>query len=169
MKLEINLSPSSVKKALRQVKEYQREMNNKNRLFVKRLAEVGIPVIESNIQRADGDSDKYHDTKITVHSFGDYSQATLTVSGKDILFIEFGAGIHYNNSQIPHASQFGYGIGTYNPGSDNAFNPEGWYYLDDSGVVQHSYGTEATMPVLKASNKIIADIRRIAREVYGSN
>ena len=169
MKLQISLSKPSIQKALNQAREYQRKLNDKNRLFVKRLAESGIPVIDSNIERADGDSDKYHDTKIILYSYGDYSQATLQVSGKDILFIEFGAGIHYNNSPIPHADKFGYGIGTYNPGSDNAFNPDGWWYRDDSGASQHSYGTEASMPMLKASNEIINNIRRIAREVYGSN
>lgn len=169
MKMQISLSKSSVQKALSQAREYQRQLNNKNRLFVKRLAESGIPVVDQNIDRADGDSDKYHDTKVIVNSYGDYSWARLQVSGKDILFIEFGAGIYYNNSPIPHASSFGYGIGTYNPGSDNAFNPDGWWYRDSSGISQHSYGTEATMPMLKASSAIISNIRRIAREVYGSN
>ena len=169
MNIEIELSKASVDSAISQLKEYLQLLNDKNALFVKRLAELGIPVIDEKIEGSAGDADKYHDTQIKINSYGDYSEATLTVSGQDILFIEFGSGIHYNEgSSAAHAGQFGYGVGTY-PGQTHAFDPKGWWYKDETGAPQHSYGQQATAPMLRASHEIIANIRKIAREVYGSS
>ena len=168
MNIEIELSKTSVDSAIAQLREYLESLNDKNALFVKRLSELGVPIIDERIGESAGDADKYHDTQIKIHSYGDYSEATLTVSGQDVLFIEFGSGIHYNPSDPEHAGQFGYGVGTY-PGQTHAFDPKGWWYRDETGAPRHSYGQQATAPMLQASHEIIANIRKIAREVYGSS
>lgn len=167
MKLDIDLSASSVNNAIAQLKKYKDSIVDKNALFVKRLAEIGIEVVEQRIAVAEGDSDKYHATTLKLHSFGDYSEATLSVEGNDVLFIEFGSGIYYNPTDPEHAHKFGYGVGTY-PGQTHALDPEGWWYRDSAGDIHHSYGTRATAPMLNASKAIILSIRQIAREVYGS-
>ena len=41
-------------------------------------------------------------------------------------------------------------------------------YYSDSGEWVRSYGTEATMPVYKATVEIIQNIRKIAKEVFSS-
>lgn len=168
MIINVELSQSSISKAIEKLKKYRDSLKLKNELFLRRLAETGIAVIDARIAEAEGDSDKSHDVTFKVHSYGDYSQGTLTLMGNDILFIEFGSGIHYNSSNPEHASKFGYGVGTY-PGQTHAFDPEGWWYRDSTGVAQHSYGTQATMPMLSASRAMILTVRQIAREVYGSN
>ena len=169
MKVSIGLNKLSVRNAIKELKSYERSLLNKNDLFVKRLAQLGVEVAEQQIAAADGDSSKRHHIDIIPRSHGSYSQATIKLDGEDILFIEFGSGIHYNPTDVEHAKEFGYGVGTYNPQSDNAFNPGGWWYRDSTGVSQHSYGTRATAPMLNASRTIIMEIRRIAREVYDSN
>ena len=168
MKIDINLSKSSVEKAIKQLEDYQESLLTKNDLFVMKLARLGVDIAEQQIAMADGDSNKYHDIRIIPHSFGNYSQATIRLDGEDILFIEFGSGIHYNPTDPEHASKFGFGVGTY-PDQKHAFDPDGWWYRDSIGDKHHSYGTRATSPMLKASNIIINEVRRIAREVYGSN
>ena len=167
MNIVINLSKESVESAIRQLTEYRDSLNDKNALFVQKLAELGIPIIENKIDESTGDADKYYDTQIEVTSHGDYSEAVLTVSGSDILFIEFGSGIHYNPTDPEHAGEFGYGVGTY-PGQTHAFDPNGWWYTDKDGASRHSYGQKATSPMLQASHEIIENIRKIAREVYGN-
>ena len=168
MNIEIDLSKASIDNAIAQLKEYERSLNDKNALFVKKLAEIGIDVVEQRINDADGADNTYHDNQLKIHSYGDHSEAILSVSGTDILFIEFGSGIHYNPTNPEHAGEFGYGVGTY-PGQTHAFDPEGWWYRDSTGAPHHSYGTRATAPMLNASKAIILEIREIAREVYGSS
>ena len=166
-KISISLSQKSIQNAINEVRKYQRELIDKNELFVRRLAELGIPIINQNIAAAQGDSDKNHNTYIKINSFGSYSEAKLVVEGVDLLFIEFGAGIHYNSSAgtspHPKGEEFGYTIGSYGKGQGSK---DFWFYYADTGEAVMSHGTEATMPVLKADIEIIQNIRRIAKEVF---
>lgn len=168
--LKINLfdGGKSLKEAISYIEQYRDDLPRKCELFVRRLAEVGIPVIDQNISAAAGDSDKNHNTYIKLNSFGSYSQATLVCEGKDLLFIEFGAGVHYNgaagSSPHPKGEEMGYTIGSYGKGQGkNDF----WFYYADTGEAVMSYGTQATMPLYKAGVEIRRQILAIAKEVFG--
>ena len=167
--IKMELSHKSIQDTIKQLRAYQKSLVSKNEKFVRRLAELGIPVIDENIALAQGDSEKSHNTYIKINNFSGYSQATLICEGVDLLFIEFGTGIHYNTpagtSPHPKGQELGYTIGSY--GQGNGKN-ESWVYYSDSGEWIRSYGTEATMPVYKASVKIMQNIRKIAKEVFGS-
>lgn len=172
----------SLDKAIKQIKEYTQSLNVKGEIFLQRLAEVGIPIIDTRIGWAHGDSDPQHSTHIRVSSFGDYTEAHLIVEGKDLLFIEFGSGVHYNGSagQSPRKSikgsqngveyemtggkELGYTIGSYGNGQGVK---DHWFYKAENGDTIMSHGTEASMPLYHATMEIINSIQRIAQEVYG--
>lgn len=167
-KITMRLNSRDISKAIKELKKYRTSLNDKNELFIKRLAEIGIPVIEQRINEARGDSSKEHLTHIEVNRFGNYAQAKLIVQGNDIMFIEFGAGIHYNTSPgdslHPKGSELGYTIGSYGKGQGKR---DSWFYYADSGEAVMSHGTEATMPVYSASVEIRNNMIRIAKEVFG--
>lgn len=166
-RIKCTLSSESIRNAIKQLETYQNRLQDKNEIFVQRLAELGIPIINENIMLAQGDSDKNHNTYIKINRFGSYARATLMCEGSDLSFIEFGAGISYNTpagtSPHPKGEEFGYTIGSYGQGKGKN---ESWVYVADSGEWVRSYGTEATMPVYKASVEIMQNIRRIAKEVF---
>lgn len=167
--ININLFDSrSLDKAIQEIRQYQNSLNDKCAEFVRRLAEVGIPVIDENIAAAQGDSDKGHNTYIKINSFGSYSQAELICEGKDLLMIEFGSGVHFNgaagSSPHPKGEELGYTIGSYGKGQGkNDF----WFYYADSGEAVMSHGTQATMPVYKAGEEMRRQVLNIAKEVFG--
>lgn len=168
--LEINIfdGGKSLKEAISYIDKYQDDLPRKCELFVRKLAEVGIPVIDQNISAAAGDSDKNHNTYIKINSFGSYSQAELIVESRSILFLEFGAGVHYNGnaggSPHPLGAEKGYTIGSYGKGQGkNDF----WFYYADTGEAVMSHGTQATMPLYKAGLEIRRQILAIAKEVFG--
>ena len=167
--IQINLfDTKSPQSAIKQIQQYQDDLQRKCELFVRRLAEVGITIIDQNISAAAGDSDKNHNTYIKLNSFGSYSQATLVCEGKDLLFIEFGAGVHYNgnagDSPHPLGAEMGYTIGSYGKGQGkNDF----WFYYADTGEAVMSHGMQATMPLYKAGVEIRRQILAIAKEVFG--
>ena len=166
--ININIFDSrGLDKAIQQIRQYQNSLNDKCAEFVRRLAEVGIPVIDENIAAAQGDSDKGHNTYIKINSFGSYSQAELIVESNSILWIEFGAGVHFNghlgSSPHPKGEELGYTIGSYGKGQGkNDF----WFYYADSGEAVMSHGTQATMPVYKAGLEIKRQVLKIAKEVF---
>ena len=75
--IKCNLSQKSIGNAIKELEAYQNSLRDKNELFLKRLCELGIPVIDENIMLAQGDSDKNHNTYIKINRFGNYAQATL--------------------------------------------------------------------------------------------
>lgn len=168
-KLTSNLSIDGIRKLQQELNNYKQELNRKNVIFVRRLAELGIPIIDSKIAQAQGDSDPSHNTYVKITSYQEYSRAVLTVEGRDLLFFEFGAGVHYNGavgqSPNPKGAERGYTIGSYGQGKGSQ---DSWTYTADTGEWIRSYGTEATMPVYSASIEIMQSIKRIAREVFGS-
>lgn len=162
----MTLSRSSINDAINELKAYKKELINKNEIFVRRLAELGIKVIDMKVQQSLGDSDDAK-SSVYVDSVGKITSAELHLTGSDVLFIEFGAGIYYNTpGQHPLEDKFGMGVGTY-PGQTHAFD-DYWFYTDEQGNTgQISYGTQATMPMYSASIEMYQEVTRIAREVFG--
>lgn len=184
MRLNISLTrKGDIQKAIKELQKYKQSLNSKGEIFLQRLAEVGIPVIDARIARAQGDSDPRHYTHIEVFSYQDYSEAHLVVEGQGLIWFEFGAGVHYNGAagssprksehgtqsgaeyNITGGEELGYTIGSYGKGQGKN---DHWFYYADNGDVVMSHGTEATMPMYHATMEILNSIRRIAKEVYGN-
>ena len=164
------LSAESLEKAAYRVRKLQRAYVNKNREFVKRLADRGIAVMSQNLY-GEGDSEPPEPSTphVMMGNRDGVMTATLRLRGEDVMFVEFGAGVHYNTSagSSPHplGVELGYTIGSYGKGQGAH---EYWTYEDDDGITQISYGTEATMPMWKADQAIKNEFASIAKQVFGS-
>ena len=178
-KISVDLSVKGIEKLKRYLLDYKNDLKRKLDVFVRELAEVGIPVIETNMADAsysyDGDniqsgSDTSHYTYVKLNSFGDVANAKLIVEGKEVLFIEFGAGVALNTEvgTTPHplGLQYGFLIGSYGQGNGAK---KIWGYYADSGELVLTRGTKATMPVYKADLAIIDSVVSVARKVFGGN
>lgn len=171
------LSVSSLEKLKNDLLNYKNnDLPKRLDRFVLRLAESGIPTIETNIASAgytydekgiESGSDTTHKTYVKLDRLVGMSKATLILDGEEILFIEFGAGVHYNgtsgSSQHPKGQENGFLIGTYGMGYGSQ---QVWGYYADSGELVLTHGTKATMPMYKASQVIIKNVVKIAREVF---
>ena len=165
MKKKIKLDTSDIQDLIDELNAYQKNLNEKCILLTNRLAELGIKVINLNYGTGMGDSSPEH--QVWYEPQTDMIKGKIHVKGEDILFIEFGSGIRLNQGRLhPKADEMGYGVGTY-PGQTHAFDPNGWYYRKN-GILYHSFGTEATMPVYKAVFEMSEEVVRIAQEVFGS-
>lgn len=175
--INILLSEKSINESIRQLQQYKNWLIKKTSQLAKELAEVGIPVIETNIADASytfdskgvrSGSNTEHYSYVKLNNFGSYSQANLIVEGEEILFIEFGAGVYYNGeagtSPHPKGQEFGFLIGSYGVGHGVQ---KVWGYYDETGALVMTRGVEATMPVLKAYQKIITDYISVAKKVFG--
>lgn len=178
-KFTTELSADGIKDLRKWLNDYRNnELPNKLQKFVKKLAEIGIPVIEKQIDEASysydkkwvrSGSDTEHQTYIEITSLRESALATLVLQGKEILFIEFGAGISLNpspgvgGSPHPMGSQYGFLIGTYGHGYGSR---KVWGYYSETGELILTKGTEATMPMHMADLEIIDNVKRVAKEVF---
>lgn len=171
-KIDMTLSVNSINSAIEQLEQYKKELIKKNEIFVNRLAQYGLNVVNMKVLQSRGDSEDAK-SKMQINSMGEVTYAELHLSGKDVLFIEFGSGIYYNQgNEHPLAGQFGYGVGTY-PGQTHAYE-DFWFYTskDGSSNISHgstniSHGTEATMPMYNSVIEMYKQIYSIAKEVFG--
>lgn len=175
--INISLSGKSVNEAIRQLQQYKNWLIKKTSLLVKELAEVGIPVIDENMAKASytydeksvrSGSDTSHRTYVEMSgSQSGTATAKLIVEGKELLFIEFGAGVYYNgdagNSPHPKGVVNGMIIGSYGEGHGVQ---KVWGYYDDDGNLVLTHGVEAQMPVYKADMEIIQKYVEVARRVF---
>lgn len=165
--ITFELSPDSVEDAIRELERYSNSLMGKLDLFVERLGEIGIKVINAN-STVPGDSTAPQPVARVASLSEDSARIDIIFEGKDVLFIEFGAGIHYNGSVggSPHplGSQFGYTIGSYGKGQGAN---DSWYYKGENGGRFKSYGTQAGMPVYKAAQQLRQDLTSIAKDVFG--
>lgn len=171
------LSISSIRQLQNQLKQYADRLSNKCEEVVKRLAKVGLEVIEQEIEKAsftydekgiESGSDTEHHSEVKITSLKDYARADIAVSGREILFIEFGAGVYYNGAvgQSPHpkGEEFGFLIGSYGEGHGAQ---KVWGYYADSGELVLTHGTRATMPMYKAYLRMYEEAPKIVKEVFG--
>lgn len=168
-KIRLSLSTDSIKKAIAEIEEFRQELRFKVSIFVQRLAEAGMEVVNENKMNFQGDSDGSDlDCYVRVTPSENSTRATLVLSGKDVAFIEFGAGVHYNTpagtSPNPLGQEQGMTIGSYGQGK-GAY--DSWVYYDENrGKFRTSYGTKAAMPLYKADEAMRNKFFDIAKEVF---
>ena len=178
-KISIDLSLKGIQDLKQYLLDYADNLKNKLDKFVYELAQEGIPVIENNMAESSytydekgiqSGSDTTHRTYVKLNSFGNYAKATLIVEGKELLFIEFGAGVYHNieagTSPHPLGAQYGFLIGSYGQGHGAQ---QVWGYYADSGELMLTRGTKATMPVYKADLAIRNAVVSVAKRVFGGN
>lgn len=163
--IKLNFSAKSIQNAINELKAYQKEFQRKNDIFVKKLSEEGLQVIQTTMESIPDEEKGSYYTEIIYDKNVDITGASVRLSGDKVLFIEFSSGITYGSSNYPLPSGSEYGVGTY-PGQTHAFSPYGWWYKDENGEVHHSYGNRAYMPMYHAEVAIVLAVRKIAKEVF---
>ena len=176
--ISINLSKqSTIEQAIKELEAYRDSLIDKNAMFVRRLQEIGVNAAEMALAKGQGDSDKDVRFSVVMNTAeGEVEGQIIITSTPKVdkdgrvfyphLAWEFGAGIYYNNGNAnPKAKEFGMGVGTF-PDQKYALYDQ-WWYKDENDILHLSKGTEAAMPMYKASVEIISQIEQIAREVFG--
>lgn len=163
--ITIKMSRESINDAIEELKKYHEDFIRKLDLFTRTLITDGVAVARTYIQFGAGNK-RQADVSWQVNSNGDICRAMISMTGRDCAFIEFGAGIHYNPSDTPHAAEHGMGIGTF-PDQTHAFDDYWWYY-DSNGNSVYTHGTLATMPIYHAEESITNNAILRALQIFRS-
>lgn len=165
----IQLRVSGTKRLLQRLRGMQGNIDEKKKLLLERLADIGINEATMKFGSADYDGD--NDVSVTpVPEWLDDNRLAVVASGKSILFIEFGTGLVGYGEEPKYAQRFGYGPGTFSDdpakgGKGHWDDPKGWYYKH--GVKTH--GNPPAMAMYDAAKKMRDEIRQIAREVFNGD
>lgn len=161
MKIRVDpFDKASINAAIKQVQQYKKDFLAKEKIFVKRLAEIGVSVATTGFAVADYDGIK----DVTVRLEWSGNKAVIIAEGETVGFIEFGTGIknpEWDNSGMDYTPPK---HGTY--GKKRGARPHGWYFKPGEGAVQHTYGNPPAEAMRTARDVMIERIARIAREVF---
>lgn len=174
MKINIKLDTRSVKMAIRNIKLYKRQFDEKCILFVQRLADEGIEVAKLNTgkykpyitfsKEVTGSNNVVIGRLIGVGTSVERIRNKQVIFADPLLLAEFGSG--WEARVLDNVSDVGQG--TF-PGQKHAEDPQGWWYVDvETGESVHSFGEEPTFPMHNAALAMILAVNRVAREVFGN-
>ena len=164
-KIKVELSPASIENAIRDIEQYQDDVEQKCQEVCEKLASIGAVGISLGFSRAIYTGDNSFNVEVEKADVDGKSGYIVSVTGGAVLFIEFGAGVTYAKDNVhPLSAQFGMGVGTY-PGQKHAFDENGWY-LPGPGH-QHTYGSPPNMPVYNTAKDLEAEVEKVVREVFG--
>lgn len=172
-----DLSVKGIEALKSQLLQYKDSLSIKCETLVSRLLQSGVEVSQSKISESPLGKYVTVTTNISADKMG--CKGILLAKGavkeqegyapfSILLAIEFGSGVHFNQTPNPLiSSEFPYGVGTF-PGQVHAMEPGGWYFWSEEKQQWiHSYGVKATMPMYSADMQIIQNVVKTAKEVFG--
>ena len=156
------------------IDQYKRELDTKCEIFVQELAKRGQQVAVQIMRGVPKEECGTYSVFVEHDQNGVMQTARIVLSGDKVLFVEFSAGIRYGTSSYPLPSGDQYGKGTYpsdsprqNPNYPNWSNPSGWWYYDENGESQHTYGNRAYMPMYHAEQAMVITMQSLAKRIFG--
>ena len=160
--IKMSLSTSSIDNAIKELRAFQRSLDEKKDKLLEELANIGVK--EASVRFTTAMYDGVNDSSVTLEPITD--GYCIKAEGKAVAFIEFGAGVYHNPCEpYPNPRPSGIvGIGEYGKGHGKR---QAWGFKDDSGELVITHGNPAAMPMWYASEEMRSKILKIAREVFG--
>ena len=171
--IHVKLTKRGVDKALRELRAYQKWLEQKQKEFLDALAQEGLQVVEAGFGNAVYDGT--NDVTCHIEDKGERKRAVVAV-GSTVLFIEFGTGILYPDDH-PEASgngmvrgEYGFGRGkniwgwTYEAGEPGT-NGKYIYQGHQRGRI-HTFGNPANKAMFKSKIELEERFADIARRIF---
>lgn len=173
--IRVKLNTESIDAAIGEIRAYQRDLKRKEEEIRKKVAErikwsaaegfSGVTYDEVVASRPKGYTPTY---SVTVDVEENGNVTVVFAEGDAAVFIEFGAGKHFNGnvggSPHPKGAELGFTIGGYGYGFGAR---DAWRFTDgEFGVITH--GTPAAMPMYNGFLQAKQELVAIAREVFGN-
>lgn len=175
---KIKCTLGTIRKAIAEIEEYEKDLQTKLKVLMEKLAEVGIE--EATVRFANAIYDGTNDVQVNQNpTWVSDNKLVVSASGKAITFIEFGAGV-FNPGVHPKAVELGAIRGGYGQGKGKN---ESWtYYGNESETnaggkvvrrgektVIRTRGNNPNRAMYEAAKEMREQIVKIAREVFGDD
>lgn len=169
--IRFKLSARDINNAIKELEQYKRDIIRKTDLLRERVAErlaelsqsgFAGAVVDDLFEKSGGQRTAQVDVSVEQRD-----NVTLVIAkGEDAVWVEFGAGVHYNGSAgaspHPKGSELGFTIGGYGKGMGKK---DVWGFYE-GGELRLTHGAPATMPMYNAVKTVCDEIAEIAREVF---
>ena len=167
--IQITLDPSSIAKAIKELNQYQKDVENKVRQLIQRLVDLGANVARVKIVEMGA----YYSGEL-LSGVGGYFSPLLNsgwvkVTNNHAAFVEFGTGVvglanpHKNGEYLSKAS-WAYATGrTIFTTKDGR---TGWYYPTDNGEYRFTEGMKSRPFMYETALELQRTFPKLAMEVF---
>lgn len=169
-KLQFRLSEREIDRAGKELDRYQADLEKKCELLRQRFAERIARYAQTGMAAAGVDDLLMGGTRpaeVRVWVEEGSSHSMVIASGRDAVFVEFGAGVYHNgaagSSPHPQGAALGFTIGSYGENGKKTV----WGYYDEAHELHLTHGTAARMPLYHAVQRACNEFQSIAKEVFG--
>ncbi len=155
-RITVELSPESCKRAVEELKAYQKQIKPKLDEVCRRLAEIGVAEARAHLTLANGNNDA-----TVLEPIKTDNGYKIVMQGADVYFVEFGTGKAAENPNYTVS------VPVY-PGSYSEINKQrystcGFWWYNGERLEE----TPAYMPMFYAEKRMRQEAPRIVREVFG--
>lgn len=151
--IKVKLTTESISEAIEQIKTLQKQQTQLPESICKKIAERTQQLAQQYFNEAwvnDMGRGERTEVNVTVTVEKTDKGYKVVAHGKEAVFVEFGAGVHFNGnagtSPHPKGIELGFTIGDY--GKHRGRN-DSWRFTDEYGT-HSTRGTEAQMPLYRA-------------------
>lgn len=163
--ITMTLDSKSIDKALKEIREYKKWLQKKTDELLSALVDVGVKEASIRFTTAMYDGLEAQ-PDADVEGIKTNDGWVIRAKGRDVVFIEFGAGVYHNPSEpYPNPRPDGIvGIGEFGDGKGKR---QGWVYKNANDERVFTRGNPSAMPLWYATQEMERQITKIAREVFG--
>lgn len=165
------LDPQSIANAINEVQQYHKDIENKVRLLVQRLTDLGADIARIKIVSMGA----YYSGELLSGVDGYYSPILNTgfvrVTSDHVAFVEFGTGVvgqtnpHKNGEYLSKAAwQYATGAKIFTTKDGRV----GWIYPTDDGGFRFTEGMKARPFMYETALEISRNFGNIAKAVFGT-
>lgn len=177
-KISFGLSVREAQNAIKELRQYQSDLNRKCEELCRRLTQEGILIAQAHIgssgfgkyihlgseitpQRAGCKAILYMEDTTKIKSEWQTKEGVQSAEISPCLMLEFGSGLKAENpTNVPNV-----GAGSF---GEHGLDPSGWWYMDLDGVWHHSTGIEPKMPMYHTGKELREKLLSIAKEVFST-
>lgn len=162
-RIVIKLSEGGINAALKEVEDLQKAQKARMHAAAKEIADEICERAQANFDEAWYDEvgrgvRDHADVKCRVEETGDGWR--VVAEGREVTFIEFGAGVYYNppagSSTHPRGADVGFLIGGFGAGHGKQ-NTWGYYADEDKQKLILTHGTAMQQPLYRAFSEVMAE------------
>lgn len=168
--ISVRLDPKSIEDAINELNQYKKDVENKAKLLVQRLTDMGASVARVKIVGMGA----YYSGELLSGVDGYYSPSLnagfVRVTNDHVAFVEFGTGVvgqansHTNGEYLSKAA-WAYATGA------KIFTTKdgrvGWIYPTDDGGYRFTEGMKSRPFMYETALELQREFPRIAKEVFG--
>lgn len=169
--IKVKLDPKSIDKAIKELNQYKKDVENKTRLLVQRLTNLGADVARVKIIGMGA----YYSGELLSGVDGYYSPLLnagfVKVTNDHVAFVEFGTGVvgksnpHVNGEYLSKAAwQYATGPKIFTTQDGRV----GWIYPTDDGGFRFTEGMQSRPFMYETALELQREFPKIAKEVFST-